>query len=245
MGARQPFALHAAVLARHQHRECRPAEPRHGVLRLVPASPVGRPRLSPCHHHPDRRCRPARRHGRAPAAAACRNPAVHGGFGVERRCTEPAAPHCRPGGSGARSGGHDGARHGLGRRDRGEGKDRWRHGPAGHHVCDRHRAGAVARRRSDRRSRLAGDLRRQRAARRPGLYSRSSLAARRSPRVCGGAHWLRCSGHAAARPDARRLCTRHDGCARQFRSAQHGAPGCCCRRRRSLRTGRAESNLPP
>ena len=58
--------------------------------------------------------------------------------------------------------------HGVRRRDRAEGEDRQRHGPARHDVGGRHRARAVARRRADRRPRLAGDLPRQRPAGRRG-----------------------------------------------------------------------------
>ena len=57
-------------------------------------------------------------------------------------------------------------------------KDRQRHGTARNDVRDWHRSRSIARRHSDRRTRLAGNLPRQRAAGHPDLCSRLSLPAR-------------------------------------------------------------------
>ena len=54
---------------------------------------------------------------------------------------------------------------------------------------------------------------------------------------------LRHAGHAAAGPDARRLCTRHDDWARQFRSAQFGFAAHRCLRSCSLHIRREESRI--
>ena len=102
------------------------------------------------------------------------------GLGPVRRRAHALAADRRPGGAGPRRGHHDGPHHGLCRRDGTEGQDRQRHGAARNDVRDRHRARPVARRRSDRRPRLAGDLPRQRAAGHPDLRSRPSPPARRS-----------------------------------------------------------------
>ena len=206
---------------------------------------MDRPRLSPRHHHPDRQRRTARRHHRPPTAAAGRHLPVHGGLGPVRRRAHALAADCRPGGAGPRRGHHDGPHHGLRRRDGSEGKDRQRHGAARNDVRDRHRARSIARRRSDRRTRLAGDLPRQRAAGPPDLSSRASLPARRSPGAEDRSGRLRHCGHAAACSDARGLCTRHDDRARQFRSAQHGSAAGCRLRRRPLRARRGESRIAP
>ena len=174
LGARGPVPLHAAVLARHQHRQCRLADHGTGVRRLLPGGPVGRPRLSSRHHHPDRQRRAARRHRRPPPAAAGRALPVHAGLGPVRRRADALAADCRPGGAGARRGRHDGPHHGVRRGDGAEGKDRQCHGAARNDVGDRHRARSLARRRSDRRAGVAGDLPRQPAARTPGARARPS-----------------------------------------------------------------------
>jgi MFS family permease len=102
-------------------------------------------------------------------------------LGLKRCSTHPLAADRRPGGAGPRSGRHGDPHHGLRRRDRPEGEDRQRHGAARNHVRGRHRPRPVARRPPDRRTRLAGDLPRQRTAGHPGLSSRASPLARRSP----------------------------------------------------------------
>ena len=168
-----------------------------GVRRLLPGGPVDRPRLSPRHHHPDRQRRTARRHHRPPAAAAGRNRPVHGGLGPVRRRAHALAADRRPGGAGPRRGHHDGAHHGVRRRDGSEGEDRQRHGAARNDVRDRHRARSVARRRPDRRTRLAGDLPRQRAAGHPdAFFSRIAtcppIAGRRRPIGPASTSWARC-----------------------------------------------------
>ena len=205
---------------------------------------MDRPRLSPRHHHPDRRRRTARRHHRPPAAAAGRHRPVHGGLGPVRRRADALAADRRPGGAGPGRGHHDGARHGLCRRDGAEGKDRQRHGAARHDVGDRHRARPIARRRPDRRARLAGDLPRQRAAGHPGASSsryRHLPADRRGRRPDRAGFDI--AGHAAACPDARGLCARHDDRARQLRPAQPGPAAGRRRRGRPLRARRGESRV--
>ncbi len=93
------------------------------------------------------------------------------GLGAVRRRARAVAADRRSRGAGARSGHHDGPHDRLCRRDGSEGKDRQRHGAARNDVRDRHRPGAIARRRPDRRHRLAGDLPRQRTAGHPDLAS--------------------------------------------------------------------------
>ena len=117
---------------------------------------------------------------RPPAAVAGRNRSVHGGLAPVRRRAHALAADRRPGGAGPRSGDHDGPYGGLGRRDGAEGEDRERHGAARHDVRDRHHAWPIARRCVDRRTRLADDLPRQRAAGYPEFAARASLPARRS-----------------------------------------------------------------
>ena len=97
--------------------------------------------------------------------------------------------------------------------------------------------------RSDRRSRLAGNLPRQRSAWRAGFCNRRSLSAHRQPGAEEGGGRFRRRGYAAAGPDAGRLCACHDHRPRQFRPAQLGlAPGRRCRSR-SLRVRRKESGI--
>ena len=138
--------------------------------------------------------------------------AVHRGLGPVRRRADARAADRRPRGAGPRRGDHDGRSpwRFVGATVP-EGADRQRHGAARNDVRDRHRARAVARRRADRRLRLAGDLPRQRSARRPALCcSRTatcppSAAAPKADRAGFDA-----VGHPAAGADARGLCARHD-----------------------------------
>ena len=158
---------------------------------------MGRSRLSACHHHTDCQRRPARRHHRPKAVASGRNRPVHNGIAPLRRGTHALAAHRRTRAAGPRSGHHDGPRHGLCRRNCSEGQDRQRHGPARGHLRDRHCIGPIARRRSDRRSRLAGNLPRQRSAWRSGFCNRRSLSAHRQPGAEVGARpastsWVHC-----------------------------------------------------
>ena len=70
MGACRPFVVDAAaVLARHQHRQCRSPHAGARVRRLLPAGVMDRPRLPAGHHHPDRQRRAARRHHRPPSVS--------------------------------------------------------------------------------------------------------------------------------------------------------------------------------
>jgi hypothetical protein len=133
------------------------------------------------------------------------------------------AADCRPGSAGPRSGHHDGPHHGVCRRDGSKGKDRQRHGAARNDVRDWHRARSIARWRFDRRIRLAGIF----LVNVPlgilaFLLARRYLPVdRREPKTERAE--LRSCGHAAAGPDARGLCARHDDGARQFRFSQPGS----------------------
>ena len=106
---------------------------------------MDRPCLPPRHHHPDRQRRTARRHRRPATAAIGRTLDVHGSLGPKRPRTHALAADCRPGGTGAGSGHHDGPHHGVGRRDGSEGKDRQCHGAAWNDVSNRHRSWSLAR----------------------------------------------------------------------------------------------------
>ena len=184
-------ALHAAALPRYQHRQCRTADAGRGVCRIVSASPMGRARLPAGHHDVDRQRRTARRHHGPSAAADGRHLPVHGGLRAVWRRVGTRAVDCRPRSAGSRSGRHDGPHHGVRRRDSSEAKDRQRHGAARDNVGGGHRSRSFARRRPDRRLRLAGDLLRQRTPGPPGARTRSAPPARRPSSVEGGSGRLR------------------------------------------------------
>lgn len=188
---------------------------------------MDRSRLSACHHHPDRQRRTARRHHRPPSAAAHRHPALHAGLDPLRRRADTMADDCRARCAGSGCGHHDGAHHGLCRRNRAEGEDRERHGAARNDVSDRHRSWAFARRPADRRARLAGNLSRQRAARHSDLRSRLSPPACRYQQGEDGSEGLRHGGHAAACADALGLCAGDDDRARPLWPAQHRSALVC------------------
>ncbi len=122
-------------------------------------------------------------------------------------------------------------------------QDRERHGPARHDVCNRHRARSIARRRADRRIRLAGHLPHQPAAGDTDFSSRASLSSRGSPGAGDGSGRIRPCGHAPAGADARGLCPRRDDRSRQFRNPQSGAASGCGHWRRPLCARRGENRL--
>ena len=108
----------------------------------------------------------------------------------------------------------------------------------------RHRSRSFARRRSDRRLRLAGDLLRQRTPGRPGsCYSRGATYPPTARASKARSDQLRQCGNAAAGTDARGLCARDDDRARQVRPGQHGTARGRGTRCRPLRVGRCESSV--
>ena len=197
MGSGQPFPGHADVLARHQHRQCRPAEHGRGLCRLLPAGAVDRPRLPPGLHHPDRRRRPPGRRRRPAKIAAGRHRAVHGGLGAVRCRGHALAADRRPGPAGTGCRHHDGPRHGPGRRSGAEGQDGECHGAARHDVGHRHSTWPITGRRPDRRPGLARTLPRQPAAGPPGATSWPIAACRPTldgkPTWPASTGWARCS----------------------------------------------------
>ncbi len=199
---------------------------------------MGRARLPPRGHQPDRQRRTARRPHRASTTAPGRHPPLHLRIVPVRRGADARLPDRGPCGAGPGCGHHDGPDDRLRRRDLPEGADRWRDGAPRRDVGNRYRSRPAARRSPDRRSQLASDLPRQRPARNRGLRPRPPLPARRSPSGRCRAGGLRSRRHGAAGRDARGLRARDDDRARQVRSPQHRPARRCPRRRRAVRVGR-------
>ena len=181
LGARRTFAVDAALVARHQHRQCGAADAGRGLRGLVPAGAMGGACLPAGHHHADRQRGQARRHLRPPARHAGRHRGLHRGVAALRAGADAAAADRGAGGAGRRRRRDDGADHRPRALGRCPGKDRQRHGPARHHVGGGHGARALARRAAACRNRLAGDLPRQRAARHRRLLAGAENPASRPP----------------------------------------------------------------